>query len=205
MIVYVESNFVLELAFLQEECRQAEEVAKLAESGEIRLTMPAFSGGEPYERMSRRSRDRKALHDRLAIEIQELSRSSPYTDIDDSARELNAILSQSASDEKARLDAVLLRLINVANIIPLDNEALRRSIGYQSQFALSPQDAIVFASVTSHLQSLEPAEEKVFVTKNKNDFVNPDIFDTLSPYNCKLLFNFTDAIGYIQSVLRRGG
>jgi len=35
MIVYVESNFVLELAFLQEECEQAEGVAELAESGEV--------------------------------------------------------------------------------------------------------------------------------------------------------------------------
>lgn len=57
MIVYVESNFVLELAFLQEECAQAEEISKLAESGEIQLAIPAFSGGEPYERMIRRSRD----------------------------------------------------------------------------------------------------------------------------------------------------
>lgn len=203
MIVYVESNFVLELAYLQEECEQAEEIARLAESGEIKLAIPAFSGGEPYERMTRRSRERKALQDRLAIEIKELSRSSPYANIDETARELNAVLSESASDEKARLDATLLRLINLSGIIPLDNGVLRLSLDYQSKFALSPQDAIVFASVVSHLQSLEPSEEKVFVTRNKNDFVNPDIFEFLSSHNCKLLFKFTDAIGYVHGVIRR--
>lgn len=203
MIVYVESNFVLELAFLREECAQAEEISKLAESGEIQLAIPAFSGGEPYELMTRRSRDRKALHDQLSREIKELSRSSPYANIDDTARELTAVLSESASDEKARLDAALRRLIDLSSIIPLNNDVLRLSINYQPQFALSPQEAIVFASVVSHLQLVEPAEGKVFVTKNKNDFVNPDIFDFLSPHNCKLLFRFTDAVGYIHNVLRR--
>lgn len=205
MIVYVESNFVLELAFLQEEREQAGEVARLAESSEIQLVIPAFSGGEPYERMVRRSRDRKALHDRLASEIRELSRSSPYTNIDDTARELTAILSESASDEKARLDAALLRLTNISTMIPLDNDVLRVSIAYQGQFALWAQDAIVFASVISHLQAVDPAQEKLFVTKNRNDFLNPDISDLLSSQRCKLLFRFTDALGYIQSVIRRAG
>ncbi|HJQ70583.1 MAG TPA: PIN domain-containing protein [Blastocatellia bacterium] len=205
MIVYVETNFVLELAFLQEECEQAERIANLAESGEIQLVIPAFSGGEPYERMIRRSRDRKALHDRLAVEIKELSRSSPYTNIDDTSRELTAILSESASDEKARLDAVVLRLTNLSRMIPLDNDVLRISIGYQGQFALGIQDAIVFASVVSHLQSLDLTEEKLFVTKNRNDFLNPDISDVLSSHNCKLFFRFMQAIGYIESVLRQAG
>jgi len=100
--------------------------------------MPAFSGGEPYERMIRRSRDRKALHDRLVVEIRELSRSSPYTDIDDRSRELTAVLSESASDEKARLDAVILRLTNISTMIPLDSDVLRVSIDYQGRFALRP-------------------------------------------------------------------
>jgi len=118
---------------------------------------------------------------------------------------LTAILSESASDEKARLDAVLLRLTNISRMIPLDNDVLRVSIDYQGQFALGAQDAIVFASVISHLESLDPTEEKLLVTKNRNDFLNPDISDLLSSHNCKLLFRFTDAIGYIQSVLRRVG
>jgi len=63
----------------------------------------------------------------------------------------------------------------------------------------------VFSSIISHLQSLDSTEEKLFITKNRNDFLNPDISDLLSTHNCKLLFNFTDAIGYIQSLLRRAG
>jgi hypothetical protein len=50
MIVYVESNFILELAFLQEEHGEAETLAKFAESGQIQLAVPSFSGSEPYDK-----------------------------------------------------------------------------------------------------------------------------------------------------------
>ena len=45
MIVYVESNFVLELAFLQEEYESCMELLRLAESRDIHLVLPAFSIG----------------------------------------------------------------------------------------------------------------------------------------------------------------
>lgn len=202
MIVYVESNFVLELAFLQEQSEQAEEVAKLAESGDIQLVIPAYSCAEPYGRMFRRSTERKALLDRLTKEIKELSRSSPYTKIDDTARELTAILSESASDEKVRLDSVALRLVTLSRMIPLSSDVLQISIGYQDKFALDPQDAIVFASITNDLQTLEPSSEKLFVTRD-NDFLNPDVSDHLSSHNCKLFISFMKALDYIKSVLGR--
>ena len=59
MIVYLESNFVLELAFLQAEHEHCSALLRLSESGEIRLVLPAFSIGEPYETWVRRSKRRR--------------------------------------------------------------------------------------------------------------------------------------------------
>lgn len=174
----------------------------MAESQHIELVLPAFSGSEPYERMVRRAKDRKALNEGLASEIKELARSSPYSNIDDTARSLTAILSQSASEEKIRLDHTLLRLTNISRMIPLTSEVLRLSIQYQDDFALSPQDAIVFASVISDLQTIKKEDQRLFVTRNKGDFLNPDISDLLSTYSCKLLFTFENAVGYVRSVIR---
>ena len=202
MIVYAESNFIAELAFLRAECESCKEIAKLAEAGDIQLVLPAFCGGELYESMFRRSRDRKALHDQLAAEIKELSRSSPYSDIDETARALTTVLSESASEEKGRLDETLLKLINLSRLIPLTGEVLALSITYQDQFALSPQDAIVFASIVSDLQTQHEGHQKLFVTQNASDFLNPDITDLLAANSCKLLFRFDDAVGYTQFILR---
>ena len=47
--VVVESNFVPELALLQEEHQSCDSIVSLAESLTIDLAIPAFSLAEPYE------------------------------------------------------------------------------------------------------------------------------------------------------------
>ena len=49
MNVYVESNFVLELALLQEQFASCEKMLGLCRSGDIPLVIPAYSLAEPYE------------------------------------------------------------------------------------------------------------------------------------------------------------
>lgn len=48
MNVYVESNFVLQLALLQEFHASCEAIVNLCEAGCARLVIPAFSLIEPY-------------------------------------------------------------------------------------------------------------------------------------------------------------
>ena len=54
MNVYVESNFVLELALLQEQSASCEEILGLCEAGRVQLVVPAYSLAEPYETLVRR-------------------------------------------------------------------------------------------------------------------------------------------------------
>ena len=56
MNVYVESNFVLELALLQEQHASCEALLRLCEEGGIQLVIPAYSLAEPYETLTRRHR-----------------------------------------------------------------------------------------------------------------------------------------------------
>jgi len=202
MIVYAESNFTLELAFLRSQSDSCEALAKLAESGDIQLAIPAFCGGEPYESMVRRSKDRRILHDHLAKEISELSRSLPYRDIAKTAQAVTEILSQSGGEEKSRLDDTLLRLTKIARMIPLTSDVLAVSLTYQKRFRLSPQDAIVLASIVGDLTLSDEDTEKLFVTQNKDDFVQPNINELMSAHGCKLLFRFDNAAGYVESIIR---
>ena len=203
MIVYAESNFTLELAFLRPQSDSCEALAKLAKSGAIQLVVPAFCGSEPYESMVRRSKDRQTVRDQLVAEINELSRSAPYSDITNTAQPIITILSQSGVDEKSRLDNTLLRLTKLARMIPLTNEVLAVSLTYQTQFHLSPQDAIVLASIMADLESVEHGLEKLFVTQNKSDFFDPDILQLMSAQGCKLLFRFDNAVRYVESITKR--
>lgn len=105
MIVYVESNFVLELAFLQEEFEACSAIVELSEANKIKLIVPAFSLVEPYEALIRRSRRRTELSRQLSEEGRELSRSRPYSEIAERTSEITSILISSGEEEKRRLDS----------------------------------------------------------------------------------------------------
>lgn len=53
MIVYVETNFVLEIAREQEQVVSANKILALAEEGKIELAFPAFTLSEPFSTIIR--------------------------------------------------------------------------------------------------------------------------------------------------------
>lgn len=201
MIVYVESNFVLELAYLQEEHQSCEEILSLAEEGKIGLVLPAYSVGEPYDSWVRRSKQRSELHERLSRELNELSRSKPYLEIPNEFQGITKTLVESGEEEKHRLDRAASRILETAVVVPIEKEVIRAAIDFQRTRNLSPQDSIVYASVLSHLISTSKEEPKCFITKNSKDFANPDIYSELETYGCKLLTKFNNGLGYAKSCL----
>jgi hypothetical protein len=78
MNIYVESNFVLELALLQEQFEACENILAICEAGETALVLPAFCIAEPYETLVRRAKHRGNLSRDLTTELGQLSRSEPY-------------------------------------------------------------------------------------------------------------------------------
>ncbi len=200
MIVYAESNFVLELAFLQEEHESCLELLSLSESGDICLVLPAFSIGEPYEAWVRRSKQRRGLHEQLITAIHELSRSRPYQGSSDEFQELTNLLLRSGEEEKHRLDETLEKILQIVEVIPIGLSIIRDAITFQTSLDLSPQDSIVYASILDHLTTASE-ELRCFITKNSKDFANPDIENELTAHQCQLLTKFADGLGYIRSQL----
>lgn len=61
MNIYVETNFVLELAFVQEEYESCEQIIGLCEAGSATIVLPAFCIAESYEKLIRRAKRRKQI------------------------------------------------------------------------------------------------------------------------------------------------
>lgn len=208
MILYAETNFVLELAFEQEghkNCRAILELAKEAKEGSgLKLTLPAFCVGEAYERQIRRQRHREELQHRLVDEMGELSRSPSYAGRVEEARRVTALLAESGEEELQRLELVLGELYDNATLLPLDEAVAREAHRQQSYRGLSPQDALVYASILGHLRQAgtetSPEEHSCFVTRD-NHFTDEDIRTDLEELGCKILFKFDDALGYLRSHL----
>lgn len=195
MIVYIETNFVLELALEQEEFESCHDLLALTASGAIALVVPAFALVEPLETLIRRDKSRKQLADRVGSELRQLGRSAFYRQDMSSQETLVSLLVKSGDDEIERFVETRSSLVESATIIPLNQAILARVPAVRANHGLSQQDAVIFASVLEHL---EGSSEQIscFITKNAHEFSSPDIDALLGSMGCKLLFRFQDGVGY---------
>jgi predicted nucleic acid-binding protein len=148
MIVYVETNFVLELALLQSEHRDCTTLIDMAAANEITLVIPAYCLSEPYGTLVAHGKRRKDVHDDLHNVIEELSRSESYGELRNTAQAVQDALSVSSAAERQRLDTVLGHIMAVATVIPLDGVAFRAALALLTNQNIPPQDALVYSSVS---------------------------------------------------------
>lgn len=199
MNVYVESNFVLEVALVQEQHASCERLLTLCEDGDIQIIVPAYSIVEPYETLLRRQLDRKRLKEALDRELQQLSRTAGYAQQLNGFQASTALLLDSAAEEIKRLEDLRSRLLACGTVIALDASILSEAIRHQAKHGLSAQDAIVYASVLSHLGS-KGVPQSCFLNRD-TDFDDPDVVDELTASRCKLIPRFDSGLSYVSSQL----
>ncbi len=198
MNVYVETNFVLELALLQEQHESCERILELCESGQVQLVIPAYALAEPNETLIRRDHKRKRLWRELNEEFTQLRRSTTYSALAETFTSVLGLLALTGDQHRQRFAEVRERLLHIAEVIPLDHDIIFSAAAYESQFE-RPQDALIFASVLQHASSNSVAA--CFLTRDKGDFKKPNLVNTLAHHRCKIMFSFSDGYRYIQSQL----
>ncbi|MGE0541088.1 MAG: hypothetical protein AB7R89_13000 [Dehalococcoidia bacterium] len=119
MIVYVESNWLLEIALEQEQNIAASTILELAEAGSITLAIPSFALSEPFSTLAyRRNRRRERLQDLQVSELIQLRRSASHRRV---AERLDSLLSEMgsiANDQLIALETVVSRVMSVGRTIP---------------------------------------------------------------------------------------
>ena len=192
MQVYVESNFVLELALLQEQWRSCDNIVKLCEANRVHLVLPGYCLAEPYEALVRQRKRRTKVQEDVETELKQIARTEFYGDQVKEFRELTSFLIRSTEDEDGRLSVAFSRFLQSAEVISLDASILTEAAEYRRRHGFSPQDAIVYASVLSHLRA-EQVSVGYFLNRDK-DFDDEDVAEELRSYGCVLVPDFN--IGY---------
>ena len=200
MNVYVESNFVLELALRQAQSESCQTLVDYAANGRIALTIPAYSLAEPYDTIIRRRKERAQVKQEVDTALSQLQRTSSYSDEIGQLRNLTNLLISSANDEKRHLESAITRLVEVSEVIPLTPEIILASLKRQENFDFSPQDAFVYASVVSHLEESGSAGQHCFLNRDAKDFEDQNVVDELSNWGCKLLTNFDQGLDFVRSL-----
>lgn len=127
-------------------------------------------------------------------------RSKPYRGAPSDFSELITILIQSADQERDGLQRAVAGLVQTAEIIPLDGGVITDAGNLQSTFAMSGQDAIVFAAVLRHLEQTTPTES-CFLNRNTKDFDDPDVQERLDRLGCRFFGRFDDGCKFVLARL----
>jgi predicted nucleic acid-binding protein len=196
--VYVESNFVLELSLLQEQWESCEEILKLCEAGRVDLVVPAYCLTEPYGTLTQRQKRRRKMRRQVDQELDQMARTAIYAEQLGGFRELANFLIKSAEDDDRRLGDLCSRLLNAAQVIPLNSSILTASTGYRNRYGFSPQDSFVYASVLSHLER-DSSQVSCFLNRDK-DFEDEDVVGELSGLGCELFFDFDAGYRFIVDI-----
>lgn len=193
--LYVETNFVLELVFAQEQAEACERLLAAAEQERFELVLPAYCLSEPLETLGRRHKQRQQLQAGVQRELRQLARSADYREV---ARQVDlavGLFARSAVEELQRLELYMKRLVASSALVALTADVVERSFVLHEELDLDLQGAVVLASVSSHLDE-EPATA-TFVTTNAKDFDVPEVHAHLEDRSCRLVTRFGDAVGAV--------
>lgn len=183
MIVYVESNFILEIVLKQQHAASAEAVLQLAEMGKIEIAFPSFALSEPFATITRRERDQGRL-----------SRS-----IEGMLDQLPILLADASKRERDSLWSVISRLVAIGTSLETNKDCLTQALAYQMSPGLTSQDSIIYAATILDMQRRPFGESKCFLNKNSHDFKVPSIIAELNGYNCWYEHRFAQGLNFIRS------
>ncbi|MFP2896089.1 PIN domain-containing protein [Corallococcus sp. 4LFB] len=202
--VFVETNFVLEMAFEQAQVQACEAVVRLAESGTIQLVIPAFCFIEPAETLRRRAHAHMQLQKQLEEELRNRRHAPGFSDAQFMAwKTVISSLVKNTQDADARVKSIRSRLLQCSDSVPVSSEVLSRAEAFQGEdFALHFSDAVVLASVVSRLEDAPLSSRgSFFLNRNKSDFASTPVKSALKQRHCELKTTFDGGLEAIRDVL----
>jgi predicted nucleic acid-binding protein len=149
MRVYVETNFVLELALAQEQSESCRSILSHCRAADAELIVPTYCLVEPLETLTRRGRERRRFKVDLERELMQLARNNRFAQRATRLVELAGLLTGSAAEEWEQLERVQADLLEMARVLVLDAPTLAAASRYRERYELSSQDATM--SVVSGL------------------------------------------------------
>lgn len=201
MNVFVESNFVLELAFRQEEYEFCTRIWQAAGPTTFALHLPQYALTEVFQTLRARREQRDDARSYLLDEISQHRREaeSDGDAMDSLTAALNDLLLTRRQAQTQQLYTITAKLAESATTIPLTPTIIQEAYEKAGQHGLASQDSLVYASVLAGLRVLLPSGvDSLFVSRNKKDFGKAAIVEELLALNCKYVTGFQAAAGKLR-------
>jgi predicted nucleic acid-binding protein len=197
MIVYVESNFLLELILQQGQRAEATALVEWARAKTIQLRVPAFSLVEPDWTLRKNATQREQAIQPLTAEQVQLSRSAHRRHLTGIIEELTGRLRELRMEDVRGYEQVLSEMLATTTVLDLTSNTVSESMRLRQQFGLQVQDAVVLATILADVALADRKEALLFVTRD-SDFANPDIVAELAKCRCPVVTDFASAVEHIR-------
>lgn len=203
MRVYVESNFVLELALAQEETEFAQILVDLASEGNIDLVFPVFALVEPFWTLRYREKQREQLLDSLSKQVNQLRRSDLHEQFVAAVDPILGKMLDVMMRETEEFEQTLRRLIDVGFGINVDVAHIPAALQYQDSHTFDTfQDALIFTAVMADLETQAVEDNRCFVSKDSDAFGTRIVKDDLARYDCRYIATFRAAVNYVHNSVK---
>jgi len=200
MIVYVETNYVIEMALEQEQFCAARQILQLARDGKIVLTFPSFALVEPFWTLANWEAKRNRLNEQLQslnVEIKQLQRSGLHSAL------LEVNFAKIAKKERHSLQNVVKDLLSFGRPIQLGGPEFEQALRMQTTLGLEIMDAIIYSTLVSDLRRQDVSLPKCFISRDKEAFKARKIREDLRTFGCTYIPDFNNGLKFIESALAR--
>ncbi len=197
MNVYIESNFVVEVALDQEQAPACRALMELAEAGSVALVIPAYALLESVEAVTRRVLSWRKVGEDVDAQLQQLRRSPLLQAESDSLR---GLATRAANLATTALRTTRTELVGRARILPIDRDTLQDAEGLADRFAMTTADAVMLASVLRDPEC--GASASLFLNRNRKDFADNDVRTLLQQRNCRVVPSFEAGLAAVRAALR---
>lgn len=183
--VYIETNFILNLALRQEESIYSNRIVKLAAIGEICLILPSYCVMESYEALIKRHASRVNLAKNINKTLGDMGRSSFNRKIYETHKSLLTEIPSSISAEITKLDKILKKLLAISVLIPINPRTHKDGVLYRKRLNIRHEpDAFVLGSIKHDIETNRQRGRKIFVTTDSKFIQEPKVRRLLANLRC---------------------
>lgn len=199
MDLLLETNFLLELVYGQEQATACEAILQAAEQGKLTIHLPSFCLAEQLYQFLGESNKRSEVQSSVQRALIQAARETANKgDLLRLERELSTVLEVRSQEQQARLLELSQRVAQVIEPIELGPAVWQRVTQLADGGALTLPDCVVCASVLERARELGPDKQKLFVTRDKKGFHQPAVRQMFQDVNCQVILNFEHAIAQLR-------
>lgn len=202
MHVFLETNFVLELALRQQEYRYCERIRQQASITPPRYTLyvPQYALSEAFQRLRPLKNERAEYEQYVLMQVEQHLREddSDADAMDAFKRTLATLLAERTRTQTQRLYKFVAELMQEAPGPALTPASVIEAQELAERHGLQIQDALIYACVLAKMRELPADAPKLFVSRNKKDFGKPTILEELNQLNSEYVASFQSAAGKLR-------